>query len=118
MAMLQHSSTIDPATIAAYKETEFRVLGEAGFMLHRDRPSHALAAAFNACSVDCAAFVTAANPFSRQCTVEENAEALARLAAELDSRSLRYVPGLGIHPSGGWPGEDSFLVHGLALEAA
>lgn len=114
----QHSSTIDTATLSAYRETEFRVLGEAPFTLIVDQPCPALASSLLAQRVDCAAFITAANPHSRQCTDAENREALALLAAELDRRSLRYAPGLGIHPSGNWPGEESLLVYGLALEAA
>ena len=40
------------------------------------------------------------------------------LAKELSRRSLTFLRGIGQHPSNEWPGEDSFLVFGLTLEAA
>jgi len=40
------------------------------------------------------------------------------LARELAQRGLAVELGVGQHPSGDWPGEPSFLVYGLALEAA
>jgi hypothetical protein len=115
---LQHSSSIDAATIAEYRETEFRVLGEREFTLLVDQVSPALVASLRTHRADCAAFVTAANPYSRQCTTAENSLALGRLAHELSKRGLQCDSGVGIHPSGNWPGEESFLVYGLALEAA
>ena len=66
----------------------------------------------------CAAFITAFNPFSRELTADENRRRQAELAKELTRRSLDFVEGVGQHPSGDWPGEPSFLVFGLELEAA
>jgi len=40
------------------------------------------------------------------------------LAKELTSRSLEFVTGIGQHPSNKWPGEPSYLVFGLTLEAS
>jgi hypothetical protein len=40
------------------------------------------------------------------------------LSKELERRSLSYVEGIGQHKSNQWPGEESFLVFGLTLEAA
>ncbi len=37
---------------------------------------------------------------------------------ELGRRSLAYIEGIGQHPSKQWPGEASYLVFGLELEAA
>jgi Protein of unknown function (DUF3293) len=118
MSTQRYTSTIAPSVIDAYSDTEFRVLGEAPFSLRVGQPCAALVSSLLARRVDCAAFITAANPCSRQLTDLENRESLALLAAELGQRSLHFTPGLGIHPSGNWPGEESFLVYGLALQAA
>jgi Protein of unknown function (DUF3293) len=118
MCCQQHSSIIDPAIVTAYAETEFRVLGDPAFTLRCDRASPELVKAMHARTVNCATFITAANPYSRRYSDADNAKSLALLKVELASRSLPYVPGLGIHPSGECPGEESLLVYGLALEAA
>lgn len=57
-------------------------------------------------------------PFSRSLDAPSNQLRQEDLAAELRHRSLAYLSGEGRHPSNGWPAEPSFLVLGLALEAA
>ena len=68
--------------------------------------------------MDCSAYITALNPFSRALDVAANAERHAALGRELEQRSLASIEGLGQHPSNQWPGEASYLVFGLTLEAA
>lgn len=58
------------------------------------------------------------NPFSREVSATENQDRQNSLAAELTRRSLTFLEGIGQHPSNNWPGEESFLVLGLDLEAA
>jgi len=111
-------SVIDAATLQAYRETHYRVLGEDGFTLMVDVPSPALLAAHRRHRVDASPFLTACNPHSVRQAAASNAEAHTRLARELRSRSLAFAEGIGEHPCNGWPGEESFLVFGLALEAA
>lgn len=77
-----------------------------------------LAALHEAHRTGCSAFITACNPFSRLLGEAANAERQAILARELKRRGLAFIDGVGQHPSGQWPGEASFLVLGLALEAA
>jgi len=67
---------------------------------------------------DCSAFLTACNPFSQSVDDATNAARHASLAQELSCRGLVFLPGVGQHPSNQWPGEASFLVFGLTLEAA
>ncbi len=69
-------------------------------------------------NVDCAAFLTGWNPFSREVSEAENRDRQKALAAELTRRSLAFLEGIGQHPSNNWPGEESLLVLGLSLEAA
>ena len=68
--------------------------------------------------MDCSCFITACNPFSRSLDAHSNQLRQGDLAAELRHRSLSYQSGEGRHPTNGWPAEPSFLVLGLALEAA
>lgn len=64
--MQEHSSRIDPALVSAYRETEFRVFGETPFAMRVDQSCLSLACSLLAHRVDCAAFISAANPYSRQ----------------------------------------------------
>ena len=112
------ASAIDPPTLQAYLETDYRVHGEPGFTLRVGRASAELLAAHKRRRTDCSAFLTACNPFSQPLDAAANAARQAALAKELSGRSLAFLPGVGQHPSNGWPGEDSFLVFGLTLEAA
>jgi Protein of unknown function (DUF3293) len=111
------SSAIDPATIQAYRETHFCVEGDTPMMLLVGQRNGALAALHEATSVESSTFVTAWNPYSRKCDDETNAKRQEALAHELRQRSLKFVDGVGRHPSEQW-GEPSFLVLGISLEAA
>lgn len=48
--------------------------------------------------------------------LNENRQRQQSLKDELDARDLITLPGIGQHPSNGWPGEESFLVLGLQFE--
>ena len=111
-------SSIDPGTVQAYRETEYRVLGDAPFSLRVGQVSPALAAAHQRHRVDCSAYITACNPFSQVLDDSANAERHAALGRELGQRSLASIEGVGQHLSNPWPGESSYLVFGLTLEAA
>jgi len=115
---VQRNSAIDPDTLRAYEETHYRVLGDAPATLRIGIPNPALAELHRAFSVDCSAFVTAANPFSTLIDAEANALRQAALADELHREGLRFIEGIGEHPSGQWPGEPSFLILGLPLDTA
>ena len=112
------ASTIDPATVQAFLETEYRVFAEPGFTLRVGQASAELLAAQKFHRTDCSAFLTACNPYSQAFDAASNAQRQVGLAKVLKQRSLAFAPGIGQHPGNGWPGEDSFLVYGLTLEAA
>ena len=112
------TSDIQPELIQAYMETEFRVMEESTFTLHIGEVNSDLIDAHKRHRVECSAFVTACNPFSQELTNEANLEKQRILAKELTSRSLEFVSGIGQHPSNKWPGEPSYLVFGLTLEAS
>jgi glycine/D-amino acid oxidase-like deaminating enzyme len=76
-----------------------------------------LAALHEAFGVESSAFITACNPYSHSCDDETNANRQQALADELIVLGLRFVQGVGRHPSSTWA-EPSFLVPGISLEAA
>lgn len=111
-------SIINAETVQAYMETEYRVLGDAPFVIRVGERCPELAAAHKRHRVDCSAFITACNPLSQALDDLANSERHAALGRELRQRSLVFVEGVGQHTSNQWPGETSFLVLGLTLEAA
>jgi len=111
-------TTLPHSLIQAYRETRYTVPPPHGLTLLIDQPNANLVRAQHQHHVDCSAFITACNPGSAELTAHENAERQAILAAELHSLGLTFVEGIGQHPTNGWPGEPSFLVFGLTLEAA
>ncbi len=111
-------SDIDPGAIRAYLETYYRVQSDRHFILSIGHMSSELLAVHKRSRVNCSAFLTACNPFSHAFGDAENHDRQRSLAKELEFRGLGFLPGIGEHPSNGWPGEDSFLVLGLNLEAA
>ncbi|MFL9897919.1 DUF3293 domain-containing protein [Paraburkholderia fungorum] len=114
---MKSPSVVDQATIQAYRETHFCVQGETPMTLLVDQRNETLAALHEASGVESSAFVTAWNPFSQQCDDETNANRQQALADELKVLGLRFVQGVGRHPSSTWA-EPSFLVLGISLEAA
>jgi len=115
---LLFETIIDAAMVQAYRETGYRVHGDGPFTLQIGETSLALAAAHKLRRVDCSAYITAFNPFSRALDGAANAERHTALGRELELRSLSSIEGVGQHPSGQWPGEASYLIFGLTLEAA
>ena len=111
-------SEIPSETIQAYLETEYFAFGDAPTTLRVSQANPELAALQNAHDVNCSAFVTAYNPFSQNCSAEFNAASQEALARELKRLGLTAIEGIGEHPSNKWPGEPSYLVLGLSLEAA
>ena len=111
-------SAVPPSTLAAYHETDYCVFGEPPLVLRIGIASEALAGLYRKHGVECAAFVTACNPFSENIGKEANATKQAELKNELQRRSLVFYEGEGRHPDGGWPAEPSFLVMGFTLESA
>jgi len=111
-------SVIDAGLIQAFHETHYEVHGAEPFTLRVDEPSAALAAAHGRCRANCSAYITACNPYSESVGAASNAERHADFALELARRSLAHIEGIGQHPSNEWLGEASYLVFGMALEAA
>lgn len=104
-------------TVQAYRETHYRVYTDPPLTLHVGVVSALLSALYKSRRVQSCAFITAFNPLG-QCVCESvNAQRQEALARQLRQRSLQFIESIGQHPSSGWPGEASFLVWGLSLEA-
>lgn len=115
-------SALPRELIQAYRETNYRVhLGAEdveSFILKVATLSEPLERLHRKSSVDCSAFITACNPWSRPTSDGENTQRMDDLMKILQARSLRWHPGSGQHPVNEWPAEPSILVMGLSLAAA
>lgn len=113
-----NSSVISPETIQAYRETEFRVFSEASFVLKIFEKCEDLMGLYKTHQSETCAFITACNPLGELISNEQNSDLQKRLEEEIQFRGLTYIAGEGKHPVGDWPGEPSYLVFDLSLEAA
>ena len=118
-------SAIACELIEAYLAANYRVDADPAFVLKVGVCSLPLLDLFGRHRCECAAYLTACNPFSQDVGPAENAARQAELARQLKGRSLTFIEGIGLDgqmPADGgasqWPGEPSFLVLGLSLEAA
>ena len=111
-------TAIDPQTVQAYKETDYRIDGPMPFVMRIGTECRPLRDLLEKSKADCACFITACNPFSEDVGDLANAERQEKLATALRLRSLAFREGVGRHPDGHCPAEPSFLVIGLSLEAA
>lgn len=111
-------SLISVETIQAYRETEFRVFVECVVVLKISEKNEELVALLKFHRSEVCAFVTAYNPFGEILSHEQNSDLQKRLEEEIQFRGLTYIAGEGKHPVGDWPGEPSYLVFDLSLEAA
>jgi hypothetical protein len=91
---------------------------EGFFALYVGHVSEPLKKLHRSAGVACSAFITSCNPHSQPLSDAQNVQRMTDLMDVLKARSLHVYPGVGQHPDNGWPGEPSFLVLGLSLEAA
>ena len=107
-------TALPPDLVDAYRRTEYRVAdGSHAFALRVDEPSDSLRTCHAAFGVDCSAFITACNPRSVPRSDAENEAAMERLERTLEDDGYFVLQGRGVDPTGGWPGEPSFLVLGI-----
>ncbi len=111
-------TTIPSDTVQAYRETEYRVCGQPAFVLRIGQPSPELLQLQHAHQVQCSAFITACNPYSQPLQAAENRQRQGALVQQVRVAGYAVLSGVGQHPSNDWPGEESCLVLGIALDAA
>ena len=102
----------------SYRQTDYQVYGPAPFSLKIGQPSEPLLQLYKQHRCDCAAFITACNPFSQKLAPAVNEQRHLHLMDDLSSRSLIFIEGIGIGQDPDWTGEASCLIFGLALEAS
>jgi hypothetical protein len=111
-------SEIQPETIQAYRETEYRVTGEPSLVLRIGEYNESLSRLYKSNKLDSCAFITACNPCSKSLSDAANVDRHVELGRDLQRRGLKFFQGEGKHPVGDWPGEASYLILGLSLVAA
>lgn len=111
-------STLDPVLIAAYKATNYKVHAQPPFVLKIGVASPPLAELYRLHGCNCAAFITACNPYGAKLDDAENSALQLGLAHHLSSRGLPFLPGMGVGNEDEWAGEPSYLVLGLDQHAA
>lgn len=104
--------------VSSYRHTQYRVAGDNPFILHIDERSKQIGELMASAGVDCAAFITASNPFSQLYLSEANRVANDSLLNYLREACSRIVDGAGEDRTGIWPSETSYLALGLSLENA
>ena len=110
-------SSLDPALLQAYRETLYTVR-EPALTLRIGVACEPLRALHQRFGVECSAFVSACNPFSRPIDAACNAARHAALRRELTAAGWPCLEGFGRHPALDWPAEASLLVLGLPLQAS
>lgn len=115
---MESRSNIAAELVAAYENTDFRVLEPREFTLRIGVASEELRVVYAELGVSTAAYLTAWNPLSEEASREANESAQAVLAQKLALGGFATWNGLGIDPSGDWPGEDSIFVPGIDLATA
>jgi hypothetical protein len=115
-------SEIPGDLVKAYRSAHYQAgRGPDLITLHVDQYSARLSQLFNVSGHQCAAFITACNPFGIRQNPESNRAACAALRNRLDeyvSHPEQVIEGTGSDPHEAWSPEESFLVLGLGLEAA
>ena len=104
--------------LESYRQTDFQVHGPVPFSLKIGQRSEPLLQLYKQHRCNCAAFITACNPYSQKLDPAINAQRHVDLMADITSRSLIFIEGIGIGQDSSWPGEASCLIFGLALEAS
>ena len=111
-------TTIADNLLEAYRNTDYKVQGQSPFILKIGQSSEPLLRLYKQHRCDCAGFITACNPHSQKLDASVNAQRHLDLKADLTSRRLIFVEGVGIGKDPDWPGEASCLIFGVALEAS
>ncbi len=109
---------ISEETLAAYRSTNYRVHAPTNFTLRVGERSSELAALHGKAGVSASAFISAYNPWSEALADDVNRARHAAFERELRDAGMVAIEGMGQHPTNGWPGEPSYLVLGVSLEAA
>lgn len=110
---------LDEKLIASYRTAEYKIFSENQIIVVRvDYYSSSMAALLTISSADCAAIISAYNPYSQLRSEEENILANELLKEFLIKNNHRFLESLNIDPTEAWPSEKSFLVLNLDCNTA
>ena len=110
---VQPTTILSRELVAAYEATDFQVLSLQPFTLRIGKKSRDLWSAYSKFGVATAGFITAWNPLSQETNEVLNAANQAELVRRVAALGFSSWDGLGIDPSGDWPGEPSIFVLGI-----
>ena len=110
-------SAIDPKAIAAYRAAEYRVHDAPPFVLRLGLACEELGALYKRTRTNCCTYITAYRQFRPPGDDAQSVQRQAALAQEMQGRGLAFLTGVGRYRDHRWPGEPSYVVLGLALEA-
>ena len=114
----QPETPISQEIITAYGAANYRVFSQMPFVLKIGQPSEPLRNLHEEHCCAYSAFITGWNPYSVVASDAENVKEHTRLENKLMKRSLPFIAGIGEDSAGIWPGEQSVLVLGIALDEA
>lgn len=112
------NSVIDAKLIASYRKTEYKIFAGDQIIVVRIDSYSSIELLLTALSVNCAAIISAYNPYSQLRNEEENILANELLRDFLIKNNHRFLESLNIDPTETWPPEKSFLVLNIDLNAA
>ncbi|WP_315124375.1 DUF3293 domain-containing protein [Comamonas antarctica] len=112
------SSSISPALLQAYRETDYIVHAGPDFVLHVDAPSAALAAYFQQRGIESGCLITACNPYSQPLSDADNQARQAGLEQALQQAGWKWVRAVGKHPENAWPPEVGCFVENMNEKTA
>lgn len=122
--LFDRPTTLKPELLNAYLETDYKVVVPQGdthereFTMRIGQACEPLAKLYQDRGIQCAAFVTAYNPYSAAHEDLDNETRQSSLLQTLDQHRVAYLSGEGRHPSGNWPAEPSVLALNLPLDAS
>jgi len=104
--------------IEAYAKTDFRVDANVPFVLKIGIQNKSLLELYAQEKYDCAAYITAFNPYSQELTEKGNLDAQDSLLQQLSLSAFKIIEGSGQDPLGEWPSEPSALALGMSKTEA
>lgn len=110
---------MDDKYLCAYRNTSYEVdIPGVRIRLHVGEPNSALDSLLKNRDVTEWAFITAYNPRSESCSLEENDQRQKDLLQEVHAQGYPTFPGTGVGENTDWPAEPSVLILGISRETA
>ena len=109
---------ISPVDIQSYTDANYHIYEKPLFVINIGAKSSGLNKLYEGYEVSEAAILTAYNPMSQETNDKDNKLNNKQLELILKNQKLSYIRAEGICPNNNWPGEESFLILGMTLNAA